>query len=355
MIYNYIGDKAMKHGLNTYLTRHSYKNTQTKDLWKALEEASNLPVTRIMSSWTQQKGYPVVSVSVKEVNSSVQKISLHQEKFNQNGSLSEDDKKTLWSVPLSIVSQSSSGKKIPLSTTLFDTRDLTLSLEVPSSDWFKLNPSVVDIYRTNYSPELYAKLAKGITSKQIAPLDRLSILDDLYALTLAGQQSSVELFKFVAAYKEENDYTVWFSLYDVISKYNQLLAGAPIYEKYRKWAIEFINSFIAPYIGWEEKTGEPYLEKLLRSLVNKLLVSLEDEKTLAHCVKLFKGQVDSGVPIPVDLRESVYRGVASKADATTFQQLMKVCKVKVLNRISKHFLCRFIKNRIFKRKKFVPS
>src|SRR5699024_6914868 len=156
------------------------------------------------------------------------------------------------------------------------------------SDWFKLNSSAVDIYRTNYSQELYAKLACGIALKQIAPLDRLSILDDLYYLTLSGQRSSVELVEFVAAFKDEKDYTVWYCLSNILGQYNQLLAGTSIIGKYRQWAKELINSGIGPYLGWEEKAGEPHLEKLLRSLVINLLVTLEDEKALEHCMKLFK-------------------------------------------------------------------
>lgn len=293
-------------------------------MWDALEEASKLPVKSIMRSWTSQKGYPVVTVSVKEKKDNSQTISLHQEKFNQSGTLSEDDKKYLWSVPLSIVSQSSPQSKVLLSSTLFNTRELTLSVEIPPSDWFKLNFSAVDIYRTSYSSELYAKLAKGITEKQIAPLDRLSILDDLFSLTLAGQQSSVELLKFVNAFKDEKDYAVWFCLSSILRKYNQLLAGTTIHEKYRQWAKELINNGIGLYISWEAKTDEPHLEKLLRSTVISLLVNLEDEKTLEHCVKLLKEQLDGGAAISADLRETVYRGAAMKADVTVFEKLIKV-------------------------------
>jgi len=64
MLYNYIGDDAFRKGMNLYLTRHSYKNAQTEDLWDALEEASNKPVRRLMSTWTLQKGFPVITVRI---------------------------------------------------------------------------------------------------------------------------------------------------------------------------------------------------------------------------------------------------------------------------------------------------
>ena len=55
-------------GMNLYLTRHSYKNTMTEDLWTALEETSGKPIRALMSTWTKQKGFPVITVSYLETS-----------------------------------------------------------------------------------------------------------------------------------------------------------------------------------------------------------------------------------------------------------------------------------------------
>lgn len=52
--------------LASYIKRHAYSNAKTEDLWAALEEGSGEPVNKLMNSWTKQKGYPVVSVKVKD-------------------------------------------------------------------------------------------------------------------------------------------------------------------------------------------------------------------------------------------------------------------------------------------------
>ena len=49
--------------MNAYLTKHKYSNTFTEDLWAALGEASGKPINDIMSTWTKQMGFPVLSVS----------------------------------------------------------------------------------------------------------------------------------------------------------------------------------------------------------------------------------------------------------------------------------------------------
>lgn len=48
--------------MNRYLTKHGYQNTFTEDLWDALGQASGKPVHDIMTTWTKQKGFPVLKV-----------------------------------------------------------------------------------------------------------------------------------------------------------------------------------------------------------------------------------------------------------------------------------------------------
>ncbi|XP_076372937.1 puromycin-sensitive aminopeptidase-like [Tachypleus tridentatus] len=66
-------------GMNTYLTRHMYINAQTEDPWQALEDASQKPVAAIMSTWTKQKGFPVISVSCRQ-NGKRKILSLNKKK-----------------------------------------------------------------------------------------------------------------------------------------------------------------------------------------------------------------------------------------------------------------------------------
>jgi len=52
--------------LAAYIKNHAYSNAKTEDLWAALEAGSGEPVNKLMSSWTKQKGYPVVSAKIKD-------------------------------------------------------------------------------------------------------------------------------------------------------------------------------------------------------------------------------------------------------------------------------------------------
>ncbi len=62
MLEQYLGPDSFRRGIRRYLSTHAYRNTETGDLWEALETATDAPVRRIAESWIFQAGHPVVSV-----------------------------------------------------------------------------------------------------------------------------------------------------------------------------------------------------------------------------------------------------------------------------------------------------
>jgi puromycin-sensitive aminopeptidase len=56
MIEQWLGADVFRDGIRRYLAAHAYANTETHDLWDALEEASGKPVRRIMDAWIFQPG-----------------------------------------------------------------------------------------------------------------------------------------------------------------------------------------------------------------------------------------------------------------------------------------------------------
>ena len=63
MLAEYLGEKKFRDGLRHYLKKHQYGNTETEDLWRALEKVSGKPVAKMMANWTGKAGYPLVSIS----------------------------------------------------------------------------------------------------------------------------------------------------------------------------------------------------------------------------------------------------------------------------------------------------
>lgn len=214
MLHHYIGDDLFRKGMNLYLTRHQYGNTFTEDLWAALEDASNKPVGAVMSTWTKQMGFPVVKVNQSKTENGLL-LTLSQNKFCADGI--EPKEEYLWMIPIS-VSTSENPSKEAASTVLKSKEGNLLIPNKGDVEWVKLNPGTIGFYRTHYPHEMLEKFTNSICNHTMPPLDRLGLLDDLFALVLAGHTNTVEVFKFIKAFGDEDDFTVWSSISNILSK-----------------------------------------------------------------------------------------------------------------------------------------
>ena len=50
MLHNWLGAENFRKGLAAYLKKHQYSNTQTEDLWEALEATSQKPVNKVCTA-----------------------------------------------------------------------------------------------------------------------------------------------------------------------------------------------------------------------------------------------------------------------------------------------------------------
>ena len=60
MLEQYLGENAFREGIRHYIKSHAYGNTETTDLWDAIEAVTEEPVRAIMDTWIFQGGYPLV-------------------------------------------------------------------------------------------------------------------------------------------------------------------------------------------------------------------------------------------------------------------------------------------------------
>jgi puromycin-sensitive aminopeptidase len=195
MLQSYLGAETFQKALASYVKKFAYSNAKTEDLWAVLEEESGEPVKKIMSSWTKQKGYPVVSVKKSDG-----KLELDQTQFLSSGATGNGQ----WIVPVTLCCGSYDVQKKFLMEDVHSKVDLTDL----SGSWIKLNANQTGFYRVNYDEELASGLKLAIESKQLTASDRYGVLDDSYALCMACKQNLSGLISLLAAYREESEYTV---------------------------------------------------------------------------------------------------------------------------------------------------
>ena len=76
MLEHFVGEKNFQSGLNKYLIKHQYSNAQGSDLWNAIGIVSRQPIEKMMKTWINQVGFPLLEVKRKDAT-----LSLAQSRF----------------------------------------------------------------------------------------------------------------------------------------------------------------------------------------------------------------------------------------------------------------------------------
>nr|XP_047138134.1 puromycin-sensitive aminopeptidase-like isoform X2 [Hydra vulgaris] len=284
------------------------------DLWDHLERKSSKPVKQVMSTWTKQMGFPVLTVTCEQIQST-RIIQITQKKFTADGS--QDPAKQLWAVPINI----STSKRNEIRTLMNDP-DMVLFLDnVSPGDWVKLNPGMTGFYRTSYSADMIEVLIPAINS--LPAVDRIGLENDLFALAVAGVSPTTNFLNLLAGYKEETDYTVWSDLSGNLHKLSIIIQNTNSFNAYKNFVISLCKP-VATSLGWKPLEGEDHLTAMLRCLLLKRLGLAGDNEIVEESKQKFLDHVDGVQSIPADLRSAVYSTVMSVGDHKTLEQMLSL-------------------------------
>jgi puromycin-sensitive aminopeptidase len=263
MLQQYLGEDRFRDGVRHYLTRHAYGNTETADLWDALEEATGAPVRRIMDSWIWHKGHPLVFVGIHG-----DELVLDQQRFVFTG---EDA--TRYVVPLAVRQEPPTGGDGRLDQVLVD--DTPVRLPLLAADAVVVaNAGAHGFLRVAYAPALLERLT-GSTLARLSTAERYALVDDAWAATVAGHLSAASFVRFAEGFTDETELPVWTVLLNGLRLVGRLVDGAAL-DAFRA----FVRSLVAPTLnrlGWDGRPGERDLDAQLRaSLISALAVLGQD-------------------------------------------------------------------------------
>ncbi len=212
MLEQYLGEERFRGGIRRYLAAHQYANTETTDLWDAIEEATGEPTRRIMDSWIFQGGYPLVSVAVDGAT-----LQLRQQRFTYL----EGAEAATWAVPV-LVAWSRDGEEHD-SRVLLDGETATVDLG-GAPDWVVVNRGGSGFYRVGYAPDLRDQLADRAL-EVLEPIERYQFVDDVVAATVAGHLEASDVLGVVTRLGAETDLSVWQRIVGALRGLRRLVDG----------------------------------------------------------------------------------------------------------------------------------
>jgi puromycin-sensitive aminopeptidase len=272
MLEQWLGAERFRDGIRRYLAKHAYGNTETHDLWDALEEETGEPVRRIMDAWIFQPGYPAISVGLDG-----DRVRFSQRRFIP----SKDDDGTTWPVPLTV--RQVSGEKERVDRILIEADGAELDLLAPDAV-VVANAGSASFVRVWYDDELRSRVVARAMDV-LSPIERYSLVDDAWAAVVVGKASAGSFLDLVRGFQDETDLRVWQAILGGLGWLDRFVEDEPR-ERLRAFARDLVRPALAR-LGWEPSGDESDLTRALRGqLVQSLAVLGADPETLAQCREL---------------------------------------------------------------------
>lgn len=312
MLEQYLGAETFRKGISFYIKKHEYGNTETTDLWDAIETSTNQPVRAMMDTWVYQPGYPLITVAAGKKN-----ITLQQEPFLYLESARNQENTSLWKTPIFL--RFSVNSRV-------ETRELLLSeseLVIPVTDqpeWVIVNAGGHGFYRVQYTPDLLTKLVENPRA-HLSPIERFNLINDLWATVQSGLTSISKYLDFLRLVRDESDQSVWATILGSLHYLYRVMPSSsrPLLESY-------IRELLAPItqqLGWRAIEGESTLAGQLRGEVLGALGTIgNDAPTQAHARSLYDQYKERPETIDGDVLPALVSIMAQTGGPTVYEEFV---------------------------------
>jgi len=290
MLEQYLGPEVFRDGVRDYLRRHAYANADTGDLWQALGEASRQPIPEVMDGWIFKPGYPLVSARLEG-----RELVLSQRRFTYlpeppPGATAPADPGQRWRVPVQLrvnAGGSASAERLLLS-------DAEARLPLPAGNGAVIvNEGGHGFYRVRYEGELLERLLRRLP--ELAPIERFNLVNDAWAVAVAGLAPLAEYLDLTARFGDERDRNVWSALLGSFHVLNRIVEPA---DRPRLAALvrdRAARAFAA--LGWTARPEEDELTRQLRGDLARVLGTLGDDHAIQdRAAALYAGSADAVDP-----------------------------------------------------------
>ncbi len=317
MLERYLGGTRFRDGIRLYLRRHRFGNTETSDLWDAIEEVAGEPVRQVMDSWIFQGGFPLVSA--EPASDDGLGTQLRHEPFSfgdpypPSGTNAPSAIGERWLVPVLArdLAASASTERI-----LLGTEPASITLDPRS---VLVNAGGSGFYRVAYTPDHLRRLAGQLDT--LEPLERFDLLGDTWATVLARRRDLDDMLVLAGALGDETDPDVWGQVVGALRFLDHVVpdAARPALARYSAQ----LMTPLVDRLGWEALPDDDERAGTLRALALGTAGTIGAVRAIQdRCRALHEEAVAGGAPLDPELAGTIVSVVASCGDRATFEVLL---------------------------------
>ena len=312
----YLGPDTFRDGVRRYIKARAFGNATTADLWNGLSAASGQDVGAMAAGWTEQPGFPLVSVTAHCDAQGNRTISLSQQRFLEHAAAKATP--SHWRIPL--VVRSGAGNQ---TQSVLLTQDNQSAPAGHCQEPLTVDAGGVGYFRVQYDA---TTLATNTKSFEGAPDgDRVALLDDQWAIVESGAAPLASYLGLAQAMGKNTDARAWDQIIGALGVIEYDERGTPGHDAFAAYARSIVRPLF-DRLGWDGKAGElPPTQALRRSVIESLGV-WGDPAVVAEAQHRFARFLNDRKAIAPDDQGSIFSIVGLYADAKTYDQLHTLIK-----------------------------
>ena len=318
MLESYLGPERFRAGVNHYLKQHAYANATAADFWSAQAQVSKKPVDKIMATFIEQPGLPLVNVAAACSGNS-EKVTAEQQRYFYDRAKFEAGSSELWQIPACLKAGSSSPDCVLLTQKV---QSITLKSCGP---WIFPNADARGYYRSSYTPEAARALAKDAETA-LNPGERIILLSDVWAAVRVNREKIGDFLAVVEGLQAERNPEVLGQMLGQLDYIGHYLVSDADRDSYQLFVRRLLSP-IAKDAGWEPKPGESAgMETLRAELMHALGYTARDPDTVALAHQLAERALADPSSVNRELAYVSFQVAAASGDQALYEKFMEHLK-----------------------------
>jgi aminopeptidase N len=229
MIESFVGAETFRKAVASYVRKYSFSNAAAEDFWTEVTEVSGKPVDRIMKSYVDQPGIPVLEVDAT-CSAGRTVLALEQERFVGVPGAGTPSAQS-WTIP--VCTRAVTGPESAPRCEIITRREQQLAVN-GCSDTVFANADSEGYYFSEYPPAVVATLARtGRTS--LKPVERLGLLGDEWWMVRAGRHDIGVFLDLAATFADDDVPAISEQIRSRLSYAGEYIAAPAERSRYQAW------------------------------------------------------------------------------------------------------------------------
>jgi aminopeptidase N len=316
MIESFVGPEKFRAGVSSYLSKYSLGNAAGEDFWNEMTRVTEKPVNRIMKSFVDQPGAPLLSAKTTCVNGSTD-VTLRQSRFIDTPNAARSVTAQHWTLPVCVRTGAN-----PATCTVVS--EASQTIRVPGCGAAVINAGGVGYYLTEYEPSAIRALATR--HPPLTAPERISLLGDEWRMARSGRHDIGVYLDLAAAFAGDRTPEVAAEIASRLSAVLSDVADANQRPAFEAWIRRQFRPALDA-IGVTPQPGDSDDVNALRGTLWLLLSSDPDLQRRAR--ELVERYIEQPSSLPPTLVASVIQVAAAGGDARLYDRYLEQMKASV--------------------------